>query len=624
MRYKILYTLLFLGISFGGYSQEKVTLSGTISIKTNTETISGASIFIPEAKVSTVSNAYGLYSITLPKGKYTIIISCVGFENIEEHIFLTENLRKNYSMTEKVKTLDEVVIKHNSSVINIRKPEMSVNKLSISTIKKLPAVMGEVDILKTILQLPGVSNAQEGSTGFNVRGGPVDGNLVLLDEAVVYNISHLFGFFSVFNADVIKDLKLYKGGIPANFGGRTSSVLDIYQKEGNNKEYHITGGIGAVSGRLLAEGPIVKDKSSFVVAGRASYAHLLMKLADNPNSVSFYDLNAKLNYKINENNRIFLSGYFGKDNMDFSNFFSNNYGNSFFNLRWNHNFSEKFFSNASVIYSKYDYGLKIKYVGIDWASDIRNYNLKYNISHHLSERLVLNYGINSIYYKFNPGTIKPMDAKSPVNPDQIEKKIAWENALYVSAEQKLTDRISLNYGLRYSNFLRLGEQNVNNYANDQAVVFNPDLQIYEEGTPVDITRFNKNKKIIGFGNLEPRLAVSFTINDNQSVKASYNRMSQYIHLISNTASVSPLDIWAPGDQYLKPEILDQVALGYFRNFRNGKYSLETEAFYKKTRNKADYIDGAELIAHKAIEQVLLNGEARAYGLEMMLKKIPAS
>lgn len=620
MRYKILYTLLFTTISFTAYSQEKVTLSGTVTMKTNTETIIGASIFIPEAKVSAITNAYGFYTVTLPKGEYTIVISCIGFENIEEHLLLTKSSRKDFSMVEKSRTLNEVVIKNNSPADNIRKPEMSVNKLSISTIKKMPAVMGEVDILKAILQLPGVSTAQEGATGFNVRGGSVDGNLILLDEAVVYNTSHLFGFFSVFNADVIKDLKLYKGGIPANFGGRTSSVLDIYQKEGNNQQFHLTGGIGAISSRLLAEGPLVKGKSSFVVAGRTSYAHLFMKLADNPNSVSFYDLNAKLNYKLNDNNRLFLSAYFGRDKMDFSNFFSNNYSNSFFNLRWNHLFSEKFFSNASVIYSKYDYGLKIKYVGIDWASDIRNYNFKYDFSHHLSDRLVLNYGVNSIYYQFNPGTIKPMDSKSPVNADQIEKKYAWENALYISAEHKLSDKISLNYGLRYSYFQRLGEQNVNNYAHHQAVVFNPELQIYEEGTPTGVTHYDKNKKIIDFGNLEPRLAVSFAINNDQSVKASYNRMSQYIHLISNTASVSPLDIWAPSDQFLKPEILDQVALGYFRNFGNGKYTLETEAFYKKIKNKADYIDGAELIAHKAIEQVMLNGEARAYGLEMMLKK----
>lgn len=620
MRYKIFYVLLSVTISFAAYSQEKFTLSGTIANQLNNETIIGASIFIPELKVGVTTNSYGFYSITLPKGEYTIIISYVGFENIEEHISLTESIKRNFSMTEKIKSLDEVVIKANTSTTNIRKAEMSVNKLPIATIKKMPALMGEVDVLKSILQLPGVANAQEGATGFNVRGGSVDGNLVLMDEAVVYNTSHLFGFISVFNADVIKDLKLYKGGIPANFGGRTSSVLDIYQKEGNNKEYHVNGGIGAVSSRLLVEGPIVKEKSSFVVAGRGSYAHLFLKLADEPNSAYFYDLNAKLNYRLSEKNNLFLSGYLGKDNMRFNNAFNNDYGNSFVNLRWNHIFSDKLFSNASAIYSNYDYGLKIKMVGIDWKSDIKNYNFKYDFKHYLSDKLNLSYGVNSIYYQFNPGTIKPMDATSPINPDQIAKKNAWENALYISAEQKLSDKISLNYGLRYSNFQRLGEQDVNVYAGNQAVVFNPELQIYEEGTPTGTIHYGKNKKIASFGNLEPRLAISYAINDDQSVKASYNRMSQYIHLISNTASVSPLDIWAPSDQYLKPEILDQFAIGYFRNFSNGKYSLEAETFYKKIKNKADYIDGAELIAHKAIEQVLLNGEARAYGLEVMLKK----
>ncbi|SHL36572.1 TonB-dependent Receptor Plug Domain [Chitinophaga jiangningensis] len=620
MVHKVIYLLLLFTVPLWVYAQEKVTLSGIVTMKTSTETITGASIYIPEAKVSTVTNAYGYYAVTLPKGDYTIVVSCVGFERIEEHISLTQNTKTNYAMPDKSKTLAEVVIKSGSVVSDVRKPEMSVNKLSIATVKKIPAVMGEVDVLKAILQLPGVSTAQEGATGFNVRGGAVDGNLVLLDEAVVYNTSHLFGFFSVFNADVIRDLKLYKGGIPANFGGRTSAVLDIYQKEGNNKAFHVNGGIGAVSGRLLAEGPIVQEKSSFVVAGRASYAHLFMKLADNPNAISFYDVNAKLNFTLNDHNRLFLSGYFGKDNMDFNNFFSNTYSNSFFNLRWNHIFSEKLFSNASVIYSKYDYGLKIKYAGIDWVSDIRNINFKYNFNHRLSDKLTLCYGVNSIYYQFNPGTIKPMDSTSPVNADQIEKKYAWENALYLSAEQELTGKISLVYGLRYSNFRRVGPQHVNNYMNNQAVIFNPALQIYEEGVPTSKRYYAKNKKIIDFGNLEPRLSVSFSINEDQAVKASYNRMCQYIHLISNTASVSPLDIWAPSDQYLLPEILDQWALGYFRNLGNGKYSLETEAFYKRTKNKADYIDGAELIANKAIERVLLNGEARAYGLELMLKK----
>lgn len=621
MKDKILYCILITFSSFSlTYSQEKFTLSGIISDKSNSETLIGVNIYFPDLNAGATTNEYGFFSITLPKGIHTMYVSYLGFITIQETIVLSQSIRKDFTLEAESNNLDEVVITSNTQKANIRKPEMSVGKLSIGTIKKMPAVMGEVDVLKSILQLPGVTNAQEGASGFNVRGGSVDGNLVLLDEAVVYSTSHLFGFFSVFNSDVIKDLKLYKGGIPANFGGRISSVLDIYQKEGSNKEYHVSGGIGAVSSRLLVEGPIVKEKSSFVVAGRGSYAHLFLKLADEPNSAYFYDLNAKLNYKINDKNNLFMSGYFGYDKLNFNNNVINNYGNSLFNLRWNHIFSDKLFSNASAIYSDYNYGLKLKFIGIDWESDIKNYNFKYDFKHYISNNLTLSYGLNSIYYQFNPGTITPIDTSSSINADQIAKKYAFENALYIAAEQKLSDKLIVNYGLRYSNFQRLGEEQVNTYANNQAVVFNQDLQIYEEAVPTGTINYGKNKTIASFENLEPRLAVAYSLNDNQSVKASYNRMSQYVHLISNTASVSPLDIWAPSDEFLKPEILDQVALGYFQNFNNDAYSLEVETFYKKTKNKADYIDGAELVANDAIERVLLNGEARSYGLEIMAKK----
>jgi len=621
-----IFLLFFLAFSAQSNAQnansakQKFTISGTIADKSNSETLIRVNITVPEAKVGVTTNSYGFYSITLPEGNYTIIISYLGFDNIEEKISLTQNIKKDFAMKENSKSLDEVVVTSNKTKVNIRKPEMSTNKLSIATIKKMPAVMGEVDVLKSVLQLPGVTNAQEGATGFNVRGGSVDGNLVMLDEAVIYNTSHLFGFFSVFNSDVIKDLKLYKGGIPANFGGRISSVLDIYQKEGNNKEYHASGGIGLVASRLLVEGPIVKEKSSFVVAGRGTYGHLFLKLADEPNSAYFYDLNAKFNYKFNDKNNLFVSGYFGNDKMNFNNVFINEYGNSLFNVRWNHIFSDKLFSNASAIYSDYNYGLKLKFVGIDWESKVKNYNFKYDFKHYTSNNLTLNFGLNSIYYNFNPGTINPIDASSSINPAQIAKKYAFENALYISAEQKLSDKLSINYGLRYSNFQRLGDEEISTYANNQAVVFDKDFQVYEEAAPTGTINYGKNKKIISFDNLEPRFAAAYSLNDNQSIKASYNRMSQYVHLISNTASVSPLDIWAPSDQYLKPEILDQVALGYFLNFKDDAYSIEFETFYKKVKNKADYIDGAELIANKHIERVLLNGEARSYGLEMMFKK----
>jgi len=621
MNFKIFYVLLLLTTTSYTFSQEKFTLSGTVADESNNETLIGASIVIQEAKnTSAITNSYGFYSITLPKGEYTIIISYMGFETIEEKISLQGNTKRNFSMFEKSSALGEVVVTVNETKTRIHKPEMSVNKLSISTIKKMPAVMGEVDVLKSLLQLPGVSNAQEGGSGFNVRGGSVDGNLVLLDEAVVYNTSHLFGFFSVFNSDVIKDLKLYKGGIPANFGGRASSVLDIYQKEGNNKEYHVNGGIGLVASRLLVEGPIVKEKSSFVVAGRGTYAHLLLKLANEPNSAYFYDLNAKLNYRFNNKNNLFVSGYLGNDVFDMNNSFINNYGNILLNVRWNHIFSDKIFSNMSAIYSDYNYGLKMKFAGIDWKSDIKNYNFKYDFKHYVSNNLILSYGLNSIYYKFNPGTIRPFDENSGIHPEQITKKNAYENALYISAEQKLTDKLSVSYGLRFSNFQRLGKEEVNTYENNEAVIFNPEFQIYEEATPTGTINYGTNKKIVSFSNFEPRLAIAYALNDDKSVKLSYNRMSQYLHLISNTASATPLDIWAPSGKFLKPEISDQIALGYLQNFEDDKYSLEVETFYKTIKNKADYIDGAELVAHKAIERVLLNGTARSYGLELMAKK----
>lgn len=620
MKHKIFYVILLVIISSSVYSQEKVTLSGIISDAENNETLFGVNIYFSEISSGVTTNEYGFYSITIPKGEYTMYISYLGFTTITEKISLVQSIRKDYSLSPESNKLDEVVVTSNQKTANIKKPEISVSKLSINTIKKMPAVLGEVDVLKSILQVPGVTNAQEGASGFNVRGGSVDGNLVLLDEAVVYNTSHLFGFFSVFNSDVIKNLKLYKGGVPANYGGRISSVLDIYQKEGNNRGYHISGGLGLISSRLLVEGPIVKDKSSFVIAGRGSYAHLFLKLADEPNSVSFYDMNAKLNYKINDNNNIFLSGYFGKDNMNFNNFLINTYSNSLFNLRWNHIFSDKLFTNASAIYSNYNYGLKIKPAGINWESDIKNYNFKYDFNHYITSDFILDYGLNTIYYQFNPGTIKPFGDASSINPDQLSKKYAFENAIYVSAEHKLSEKLSLNYGLRYSNFQRLGEEEISTYSKNEPVFFNQEFQVYEEATPTGIIKYGKNKKIASFGNLEPRFAMAYSLNDDQSIKFGYNRMSQYIQLISNTASTTPLDIWSPSDQYLKPLISDQVALGYFRNFKDGDYSLETEVFYKKIKNKADYIDGAELVANDNIERVLLNGEARAYGLEIMAKK----
>ncbi|WP_297332192.1 TonB-dependent receptor [Flavobacterium sp.] len=600
-------------------AQQKFTLSGTISDVSSNETLIGASIYIPEANIAVATNEYGFYSISLPAGTYTVQVSFVSFGTLQETIELNQDIRKNFSLTPG-EELDEVVITENVNRANIKKAEMSVNKLSIQEIKKMPVVLGEVDVLKSILQLPGVTNAGEGSSGFNVRGGAADQNLILLDEATIFNSSHLFGFFSVFNSDAIKDLKLYKGGIPARYGGRVSSVLDIYQKEGNSNEFHMNGGIGVISSRLLAEGPIVKGKSSFLVGGRASYAHLFLKLADNENSAYFYDLNTKLSYKLNENNSLYLSGYFGRDLFNISDNFNNIYGNSFVNLRWNHLFNEKLFANLSMIYSDYYYGLELDFIGLNWDSGIKNFNLKYDLKHYISDKFKLSYGLNALYYDFNPGEVTPSDESSSVNPEKLDKKYAFEPALYIDAEHELSETVSISYGLRYSMFYRLGSQTLNLYANNQPVTYDENLKIYEKADPIGTQRYGSGETIADFNNLEPRAAISFKIDDNQSVKASYNRMAQYLHLISNTSSPTPLDVWAPSGKYIKPQLLDQVAVGYFRNFSNDAYTLEVESFYKKIQNRIDYIDGADLIANNAIEQVILNGRARAYGLEMLIRK----
>ncbi|UUF16775.1 MULTISPECIES: TonB-dependent receptor [Flavobacterium] len=619
---KISFLLIIIFTTLHSFSQDKFTLSGTIKDSKNNETLIGVNIYIPALKIGTTTNEYGFYSITAARGEHQIEISYVGYQTIQQTITLNQNTKNNFSISESGEELQEVVITDNKKKINIKSPEMSVNKLSISTIKKMPVVLGEVDVLKSILLLPGVTNAGEGASGFNVRGGGADQNLILLDEATIFNSSHVFGFFSVFNPDAIKDLKLYKGGIPARFGGRASSVLDIYQKDGSSKDFHMNGGIGLVSSRLLLEGPIVKDKGSFLIGGRGSYAHLFLKLSEDnkDNSAYFYDLNAKLSYKLNDNNNLYLSGYFGRDVFSLNKSFTNIYGNSTLNLRWNHLYSDKLFSNLSLIYSDYYYGLDLDYVGFKWDSGIQNYNIKYDFKHYISDKFKLNYGVNGIYYEFNPGTIIPSNTSSGINPDQLDKKYAFEPSIYLDAENQLSKRITLAYGLRYSLFYRLGSSTINYYDNNSPVVFNSDTEVYEKGVPTSTKYFGKNKVIQDYNNFEPRLSISYQLNDDQSIKASYNRMAQYLQLISNTSSPTPLDVWMPSDNYIKPQIADQVALGYFRNIKEGAYSLEVETYYKKIQNRLDYIDGADLIANNAIEQVILNGRMRAYGLEIMVKK----
>lgn len=615
--------LLFLVVISSGFSQEqqKFTLSGTITDAKSNESLIGVNVFIPEIKAGTTTNEYGFYSITIPKGTYKVNISYLGYVISEQQIDLNQNTKNNFALSPEEEKLDVVVIDNDErKATNIRKAEMSVNKLSMATIKQMPVVLGETDVLKSILMLPGVTNAGEGASGFNVRGGAADQNLILLDEASIFNSSHVFGFFSVFNSDAIKDMKLYKGGIPARYGGRAASVLDIYQKDGNSKDFHVNGGIGLISSRLLAEGPIVKDRGSFLFGGRASYAHLFLKLSDNENVAYFYDLNAKVSYKFNQNNSVYISSYFGRDVFSIADSFENIYGNSTLNLRWNHLFSDKLFSNLSLIYSDYYYGLDLDFIGLKWNSGIKNYNLKYDFKNYISDGFRLNYGANAIYYDFNPGLIEPLDDESGINREQLQKKKAFEPAIYLEAEQDLGKRFTLSYGLRYSLFYRLGDYDRNVYLNDQAVVFNSEMQVYEKAKPIGTIHYDKNKTMADFSNLEPRAAIAYQLNDNASIKASYNRLVQYLQLISNTASPTPLDVWTPSDEFIQPQKMDQVALGYFRNFKQNEYSLEVETFYKKVKNRLDYIDGADLIANDAVEQIVLNGEMRAYGLEVLLRK----
>ncbi|MCL6461051.1 MAG: TonB-dependent receptor [Flavobacterium micromati] len=619
---KIIALLLFIIYSTTSFSQDKFTLSGTLMDASTNETLIGVNIMIPALKIGVTTNEYGFYSIKLPEGTHTLEISSIGFQTVEETIIISQNSKRNFNLYSNETILKEVVISNNSTKSDIKRPEMSVNRLSISAIKKMPVVLGEVDIIKSLLLLPGVTNAGEGASGFNVRGGGADQNLILLDEAVIFNSSHVFGFFSVFNPDAIKDLKLYKGGIPARYGGRAASVLDIYQKDGSSKGFQVNGGIGLISSRVLIEGPIVKDKGSFLIGGRSSYAHLFLKLSEKQknNAAYFYDLNTKLSYKLNANNSLYLSGYFGRDVFSLNESFTNIYGNSTLNLRWNHLFSDKLFSNLSLIYSDYYYGLDLDFIGFKWDSGIKNYNIKYDFKDFISDSFKLNYGVNAIYYEFNPGTIRPIDDNSGINFAQLDKKFAFEPAFYISADHELSDKIAVTYGLRYSMFYRLGQSNANIYENNNPVLFNSDLQIYEKAIPIGTKSFGKNESLKSYNNLEPRFSIAYQLTENQSVKTSYNRMVQYLQLVSNTSSPTPLDIWTPSDEFIKPQIADQVAVGYFKNFLDGDYSLEVETYYKIVKNRLDYIDGANLIANEAIEQVILNGELQSYGLELMFKK----
>jgi len=615
-----LWLFVFIALTFS-HAQERITLSGYITDAETNETLIGVNVIFPKLQLGTVTNEYGFFSISVPRGTHPMQISYLGFENFTTQLNLERDLIQNFELFPTAVELSEVELIENVETMNLKSPQMSVNSLSIATIKSMPAVLGEVDIIKSITLLPGVTSAGEGASGFNVRGGAADQNLILLDEAIIYNASHLFGFFSVFNPDAIKDIKLYKGGIPANYGGRVASVLNIYQKEGNSNSIKANGGVGLISSRLLMEGPLKKEKGAFLLGGRSSYAHLFLPLIESidNNKAYFYDLNTKLSYTLNEKNKVFLSGYFGRDVFDIDNLFNNAFGNSVANFRWNHLFSRKLFSNLSLIYSNYHYFLNFNFADFKWTSGILNFNAKYDFKYYLNENTKIAFGLQHINYKFDPGLIEPTKENTQVETNKLTDKYALENALYGSVEQSISDRLNVMAGIRLSNFVRRG-QSLFEYADDQPLLFNSMLQIYQSATPIGSTDYSRKEVLKNFFNLEPRLAMAYQLKNDQSIKLSYNRMAQYLHLISNTNAPTPIDIWAPSGPFIEPQLLDQIAVGYFTSLANNQYNLSLEAFYKNTQNRLDYIDGAELIANNAIEQILLSGTAEAKGLELLLRK----
>lgn len=599
------------------YAQDKHTLSGYIKDGSNGETLIGATVFVQQIEGGAVTNVYGYYSVTLPEGEYTIEYRYIGFQTLTKNITLDKDIRLDVELKEDNKQLEEVVVLGEREDANVTDIEMSTAKLDVQSISKIPAFAGEVDIIKSIQLLPGVSTVGEGASGFNVRGGGVGQNLVLLDEAPVYQTSHLFGFFSVFNPDAVKDVKLYKGGIPSKYGGRLSSILDIRMKEGNKKEYDISGGIGTVFSRLAIEGPIVKDKASFIIAGRRSYADVLIRpftdVLDDGAALYFYDLTAKANVDLNEKNRLFLSGYFGRDVFRFDAQQGFDWGNQTATLRWNHLFNEKYFSNTTFFYSNYDYAFSFGEDERDnfrWNSRIQTYNVKPEFTVFLNTRNELTFGGEALLYRFSPANASGASDGEKTDISLDEKK-ALEASLYIGNDQELSDKISLQYGLRFSSFSLLGDGTKYMYGDT----------IPGERRPVTGAEdYDDWETIQNYTNFEPRFAVKYQITSNSSVKASYNRMNQYIHLISNTVAATPIDVWQPSTNNIKPQQGDQVALGYFRNFNKNRIETSAEVYYKWNKNQVDYVDGADIFINEFLEGELLSGIGRAYGLELYVKK----
>ncbi len=609
---KTFFAILAMLCAVAAFAQQKYTLNGYVRDASNGEELLGVTVYVKELKNGVISNSYGFYSLTLAPGTYTIRYSFIGYEAVEMQVVLDKDISQNISLEEESVELEEVVVTGKAPEEHVTSIQMSRNELNIDQVKKLPALFGEPDIIKTIQLLPGVISAGEGTSSFFVRGGSADQNLILIDEAPVYDPSHLFGLFSVFNADIIKDSELYKGGIPARFGGRLSSILDVRTRDGNNKEFEGEAGIGLLASNISLEGPIKQNKSSYLISARRSYVDLFLRAADNDNLVYFYDINAKVNWRANNKNRFFLSLYSGRDDFSFGDDFGFDWGNRTATFRWNHLFNDKLFSNTSLIASNFDYGLESTSAadGFTWDSDLQEYSLKNDLNYYVNPRLELDFGYHFTYRRFAPGKIVPKEG-SIFKETELQNEYALDHAFYLGAQHSVSDKLTFVYGARLSIFQSVGKGDVYLYENDLDNV-NP--------TRIDTLSFGRLEPIKTYVNFEPRLSMRYMLNPQSSVKLSYNRMVQNTHLISSGTVPLPFNTWAPSSYYLKPQLADQIAAGYFRNFKDNTYEVSVEAYYKKMDNVTDFADNAQLFFNTDLATEYRQGEATGYGLEVFVQK----
>lgn len=611
MKQSIFSLLLIILIPVVSWCQARFSVSGAIKSQKTGETLINANISTPDEKYTTTSNEYGFYSLTLPKGTYQINYSFVGHETITETISLQNNIVKNVFLPEAVTSLEDVSVSTVTGGRSITGTQMGVERLSMNEIKNIPMLFGERDILKAIQLLPGIKPAGDGNSGFYVRGGSSDQNLILLDEAPVYNASHLLGFFSTFNPDVVKDITVFKGGMPAQYGGRLSSVLDVKMNDGNNQNTTVSGGVGLISAKANIEGPIQKGKSSYLFSGRRTYADLFVGLAKDTavrkNKLYFFDYNGKMNFTINEKNKIHLSGYYGRDYLKLDKQFQLYWGNITSTLRWNHIYNSRLFSNTSFIYSNFDYNIHIRNSNnnVNISSQIKDFNLKQEFQWYANSKHALRFGLNSIYHNIKPGEVTS-SGKTSFNNFQLQRRYSWDNAFFITDTWKTSSWLNLAYGLRVSSFSIYGPGNF--------------YLLNEEHTVTDTLKYKKGQLVKTYWNLEPRLAVSFIINNSSSIKASYVRNTQSLHLIANSATNTPTDKWIASTNIIRPEIADLVSTGWYKNFKDNRYEFTTEIYYKTMQHQIDYKPGADVFTNDAVESQILTGRGRAYGWEVMLKK----